>query len=113
MVAPAKLSRNFSLSPACPKETRVDVTEVPILVPYIFIKLFKKKIKLISSKKPTIIIGIAYLTGIISEATILTIIDVDVDDDCMITVLSKPIIRPANGFVNTTELKVQFKIFLF
>ena len=55
--------------------------------------------------------GIAYLTGIISEATILTIIDVDVEDDCIITVLNKPIIRPANGFVNTTELLFdRFKI---
>lgn len=46
----------------------------------------------------------AYFTGIISEATILTIIEVDVEDDCMITVLNKPIIRPANGLVKTTEL---------
>lgn len=77
------MKKVFELT-ACPRETSVEVIEVPILVP--------------------IMIGIAYLTGMISLATMLTIIDVEVDDDWIITVDSKPIIKPANGLVKTTEL---------
>ena len=77
------MKKVFELT-ACPKETSVEVIEVPILVP--------------------IMIGIAYLTGMISLATMLTIIDVEVDDDWIITVDNKPIIKPANGLVKTTEL---------
>lgn len=46
----------------------------------------------------------AYLTGIISEATMLTIMLVEVDDDCTTTVANTPIISPASGFVSTTLL---------
>jgi hypothetical protein len=38
-------------------------------------------------------IGIAKRTGIISDATMLTIIDVEVELDCTITVASNPIIN--------------------
>ena len=51
------------------------------------------------------IIGIAYRTGMISEATILTIMLVEVDEDWTTTVANMPIIRPANGFVRTTLLR--------
>lgn len=51
-----------------------------------------------------IITGMAYLTGIISEATILTIILVDVDEDWTTTVANTPIMRPAKGLVRTTLL---------
>ena len=39
-----------------------------------------------------------------SEATMDTMIDVAVDEDCTSTVDKIPIIRPASGFVNTTLL---------
>ena len=46
----------------------------------------------------------AYLTGTISDATKLTTILVEVEDDWTTTVDKTPIIRPASGFVNTTLL---------
>ncbi len=50
-------------------------------------------------------IGIAKRTGKISEATILTTILLDVEEDCTTTVAKRPIIRPAKGFVSTTLLR--------
>jgi hypothetical protein len=52
-----------------------------------------------------IMIGMAKRTGMISEATMLTMMLVDVDDDCTTTVANIPIMRPASGFVSTTLLR--------
>ena len=85
-VAAANARRNSSLSETCIKETIVLVTDVPIFAP--------------------IIIGMAWRTWIKSEPTIVTTIDVDVDDDWTRTVTRTPIINPTIGFWSNVELDI-------
>ena len=76
-VAIAKARRNCSLLPERPSATRVAVTVVPRLAP--------KSIGMaISMGRP--------------PATMPTVIDVVVEEDCMIAVARIPMPRPTNGF---------------
>ncbi len=63
----------------------------------VYSKIEKKILNLTANK-----LGIAYLTGMIWEDTIDTIMLVEVELLCTTTVAKIPIIKPASGFVKTT-----------
>lgn len=50
------------------------------------------------------------VSNILLDATIVTAIDVDVDDDCTNTVTNTPIIRPTIGFCNNSLSWKKFPI---